>query len=98
LRDRAHAAAAIYRGWNRSFLSVFSGKARYFNRVDGTPLPPADAEEFDRRIGTPGLHRVERSIHANERRSVLPVELIRKYENDARWFDPARNPHQVKVV
>lgn len=57
-----------------------------------------DAEEFDRRIGTPGLHRVGRSIHANERRSVLPMELIRKYENDSFWLDPARNPYNVKVV
>jgi sulfotransferase len=57
-----------------------------------------DAEEFDRRIGTPGLHRVGRSIHANERRSVLPMELIRKYEGDSFWLDPARNPYNVKVV
>jgi sulfotransferase len=57
-----------------------------------------DAEEFDRRIGTPGLHKVGRSIHANERRNLLPAELIRKYDNDAFWLDPARNPHQVKVI
>jgi sulfotransferase len=57
-----------------------------------------DAEEFDRRIGTPGLHRVGRSIHPNERQSVLPPELIRKFENDSFWLDPARNPHKVKVV
>ena len=57
-----------------------------------------DAEEFDRRIGTPGLHRVGRSIHANERRSVLPMELIRKYEGDSFWLDPARNPYNIKVV
>jgi sulfotransferase len=57
-----------------------------------------DAEEFDRRIGTPGLHQVGRSIHANERRSLLPPELIRKYESDSFWLDPARNPYNVKVV
>ena len=57
-----------------------------------------DAEEFDRRIGTPGLHRVGRKVQANERRSVLPMELIRKYENDSFWLDPHRNPHNVKVV
>ena len=57
-----------------------------------------DAEEFDRRIGTPGLHRVGRSIHTNERRILLPPELVRKYENDSFWLDPARNPHQVKVI
>jgi len=57
-----------------------------------------DAEEFDRRIGTPGLHRVGRSIHTNERRSLLPPELIRKYESDSFWLDPARNPYNVKVI
>jgi sulfotransferase len=57
-----------------------------------------DAEEFDRRIGTPGLHKVGRSIHANERRNLLPAELIRKYENDAFWLDPPGNPYKVKVV
>ena len=57
-----------------------------------------DAEEFDRRLGTPRLHRVGRSIHANERRSLLPPELIRKYENDSFWLDPARNPDKIKVV
>jgi sulfotransferase len=57
-----------------------------------------DAEEFDRRLGTPGLHRVGRSIHTNERRSLLPPELIRKYENDSFWLDPARNPDKIKVV
>lgn len=29
---------------------------------------------------------------------VLPIELIRKYEADSFWLDPARNPYHVKVV
>jgi sulfotransferase len=37
-----------------------------------------DAEEFDRRIGTPGLHRVGRSIDANERRIRPLPELARE--------------------
>jgi sulfotransferase len=32
------------------------------------------------------------------RRSILPIELIRKYENDSFWLDPQRNPYNVKVV
>ena len=65
---------------------------RDFNNIE------FDAEEFDRRIGTPGLHKVGRSIHANERRNLRPAELIRKYENDAFWLDPARNLYKVKVI
>lgn len=84
--DPAKALAAVY---------DFIGEKPFkhdFNNIE------FDAEEFDRRIGTPGLHRVGRSIHANERRSVLPMELIRKYEGDSFWLDPARNPYNVKVV
>jgi sulfotransferase len=57
-----------------------------------------DADEFDRRLGTPGLHRVARQVHPTQRRSILPRELISKYENDAFWRDPARNPGNVRVV
>lgn len=57
-----------------------------------------DAAEFDRRLGTPGLHTVGRRVARVERRSLLPPVLIAKYENDAFWRDPARNPNKVKVV
>ncbi|MBR1177224.1 sulfotransferase [Bradyrhizobium sp. KB893862 SZCCT0404] len=57
-----------------------------------------DAEEFDRRIGTPGLHKVGRRVESPGRKTVLPGDLWRKYENDAFWGDPARNPNQVRVV
>jgi hypothetical protein len=77
---------------------LFANSNIAINLTADVPLIEFDAEEFDRRIGTPGLHRVGRSIHANERRSVLPIELIRKYENDSFWLDPARNPYNIKVV
>jgi sulfotransferase len=57
-----------------------------------------DAAEFDRRLGTPGLHTVGRRIERQERRSLLPAVLISKFENDAFWRDPVRNPNKVKVV
>ena len=57
-----------------------------------------DAEEFDRRLGTPGLHQVGRRVESPGRKSLLPGDPVRKYENDAFWRDPARNPKQVKVV
>src|SRR6202034_1702436 len=41
-----------------------------------------DAAEFDRRLGTPGLHTVGRRIERQERRSLLPPMLISKFEND----------------
>jgi sulfotransferase len=57
-----------------------------------------DAAEFDRRIGTPGLHSVGRRVAREPRRSILPASLVQKYENDAFWRDPARNPNNVRVV
>ncbi len=57
-----------------------------------------DAEEFDRRLGTPGLHKVGRRVEFTGRATLLPGDLVRKYENDAFWRDPARNPQQVKVI
>jgi sulfotransferase len=57
-----------------------------------------DVAEFDRRLGTPGLHAVGRRVEAHQRRSVLPADLVRKYENDAFWRDPTRNPNNVRVV
>ncbi len=57
-----------------------------------------DAAEFDRRLGTPGLHTVSRRVEFKERRNLLPPLLIHKFENDAFWRDPARNPNKVRVV
>ena len=37
-------------------------------------------------------------MRGRERRNLLPPMLIAKYENDAFWRDPARNPNKVKVV
>lgn len=46
----------------------------------------------------PGLHAVGRRVAKVERRNLLPPVLIARYENDAFWRDPARNPNRVKVV
>jgi hypothetical protein len=35
---------------------------------------------------------------AERSRSVLPIELIRKYENECFWLDPPRNSYKVRVV
>lgn len=64
---------------------------------------PADvrfdqAEEFDRRLGTPGLHRVERQVRAATRRSVLPPDLFARFENDAFWEKPGTRPVGLRMV
>ena len=57
-----------------------------------------DAEEFDRRLGTPGLHRSAARCNRPGATPCCRGDLVRKYENDAFWRDPARNPYNVKVI
>ena len=54
--------------------------------------------EFDARLGTPGLHDVNRRVTPTERQSILPPDLFRRYENDSFWMDPALNLKRVRVV
>jgi sulfotransferase len=73
----------------------FIGEKNFSHDFDNVEF---DAEEFDRRLGTPGLHKVGRKVRHAARRTLLPGDLVRKYENDAFWRDPARNPYNVRVI
>lgn len=42
-----------------------------------------NADEFDRRAGTPGLHHIRPKVAAAPRQTVLPPDLFRRFENDA---------------
>lgn len=57
-----------------------------------------DAEAFDLRAGTPGLHAVRNKVAALERTTVLPPDLFRRFENDAFWLNAQANVRGVKVV
>jgi sulfotransferase len=57
-----------------------------------------DAEEFDARLGTPGLHRVGRQVKAEQRETILPPEIFRRYENDDFWENPSLNTRGVHIV
>jgi sulfotransferase len=57
-----------------------------------------DAVEFDARLGTPGLHRVDRAVTASERATILPPDLFKRVASDSFWTDPAANPNGVRVV
>jgi sulfotransferase len=73
----------------------FIGEKQFAHDFDNVEF---DADEFDRRLGTPGLHRVGRHVQAPSRKSLLPPDLIHKYEADTFWRDPVRNPNGVRVV
>ncbi len=73
----------------------FIGEKRFAHDFDNVEF---DADEFDRRLGTPGLHRVGRRVQAPARKSLLPPDLIHKYQADTFWRDPTRNPNNVRIV
>ena len=53
-----------------------------------------EADEFDRRLGTPGLHRVGRRVAAVPRETILPPGLFASFAGDAFWHD-GPNPRVV---
>lgn len=57
-----------------------------------------DAEAFDQRAGTPGLHVVRERVAAVERSTLLPPDLFRRFDNDAFWREPQANIRSVRVV
>lgn len=57
-----------------------------------------DAAEFDARMNTPGLHAVARQVQVNERATILPPDLFRRYEGDNFWRDPTLNVQGVLVI
>ena len=57
-----------------------------------------DAGEFDRRAGTPGLHTIRSTVAAEQRQTVLPPDVFRRFENDAFWRDPANHRAGIAVI
>jgi sulfotransferase len=57
-----------------------------------------NAEEFDARLGTPGLHAVRRQVKATKRQTILPPDLYHRMANDTFWIDPKLNIRNVKIV
>ena len=85
-REPARAMASIY---------SFIGEPPFKHDFDNVDY---DASEFDMRAGTPGLHKVRSKVEPAERQTILPPEIVRRFENDAFWRDPALNIRGVRVV
>src|ERR1700758_4511785 len=56
------------------------------------------ANEFDERVGMPGLHTVRRKLQAIERTPILPLEIFNRFSREAFWLDPKNNIGGVPVV
>lgn len=57
-----------------------------------------NADEFDARVGMPGLHSVRPKVESNERQPVLPREIFGRFANEAFWMDPKNNVNQVPII
>jgi sulfotransferase len=57
-----------------------------------------NADEFDARVGMPGLHSVRPKVEAIERQPILPREVFGRFANEAFWMDPKNNVNQVRIV
>ena len=57
-----------------------------------------DATAFDVKAGTPGLHTVRPEVKAIPRQTLLPLDLFRRFANDAFWTEPQNNLRGVTVV
>lgn len=58
----------------------------------------AEMEEFDRRLGTPGLHYVRDRVAVNARKSVLPPDLFNRHQQEMFWENPQLLPQGIKLV
>ncbi|MGC1547770.1 MAG: sulfotransferase [Rhodanobacter sp.] len=56
------------------------------------------ADEFDARVGMPGLHSVRPKVQLIERQPVLPRDILGRFANEAFWMDPKNNVNHVPIV
>jgi sulfotransferase len=76
-------------------IYAFIGEPHYQHDFDNVAY---EAEEFDARAGTPGLHVVRAKVGASPRQTILPPDVFRRFENDAFWRNPQLNTHGVQIV
>jgi sulfotransferase len=73
----------------------FVGEERFQHDFDNVVY---EADEFDARAGTPGLHVVRSKVHAAPRQTVLPPDVFHRFANDTFWRNPQLNTNKVQVV
>lgn len=57
-----------------------------------------DATAFDKKAGTPGLHTVRSKIDTNQRTTILPPDVFKRFENDAFWKDATLNRNNAPII
>ncbi|MBN8736028.1 MAG: sulfotransferase [Xanthomonadales bacterium] len=86
VRDPVAAVRAVYQ---------FIGEPWFEHDFDDVEY---NANEFDARVGMPGLHTVRTKVEAVERKPILPREIFNRFANESFWLDPKNNVGNVPVV
>lgn len=73
----------------------FIGRPGFEHRFQGIEF---DASDFDGKAGTPGLHTVRPDVSADDRETILPPDIFRRFENDSFWRDPALHRPGIAVI
>jgi sulfotransferase len=60
--------------------------------------PSYDMIEFDRRLGTPGLHDVGSKVRPRGRRTILPPDIFARHDAGAFWENADELPEGLRVV
>jgi sulfotransferase len=60
--------------------------------------PDFDALDFDARVGAAGLHAIPNLGDAVPQRTILPSDLMGKYQADAFWERPNEMPSRVRLL
>ena len=68
-----------------SLIYDFLGEEHFAHDFDNVDY---DEPEFDASLSTPGLHRVERQVRFNPRRTILPPDLFERFDKLSFWNDP----------
>lgn len=86
VRDPATAMRAVYRFLDEPWFEHDFDNVEYH------------ADEFDARVGMPGLHTVRRKVEAIEHPPILPRDIFGRFANEAFWMEPKNNVNQVPIV
>jgi sulfotransferase len=54
-----------------------------------------DADEFDQRLGAPGLHRVKAQVKFTARRTIIPPDLFERFNKMSFWNDASGSAANV---
>ena len=76
-------------------IYAFIGEPHFSHDFDNVVF---DADAFDQRAGTPGLHAIYRRVQYIERQSVLPPDIFARHMADAFWLNPDQSRNDVPIV